>query len=228
MSINLSIPSFYFIHRKMFLKFNLASIALFSVAAAATFSPLPSNAVCVNSNSSNNCVTFDPSSKSGVIFSGYTDSVFVANDRLTDISFTSVGYTTPDPLIIESIQYSFDGINFVSLGSAQISPSPGTTGNLLSSPVLAPGGQIGSNFILKATYPANIGPVPSNPLDAHLEALIKSNNPTGFEPQTQTRDSTALDIPTPVPGPLPLFGAITAFGFSRKLRSKISSSSIAS
>ena len=50
---------------------------------------------------------------------------------------------------------------------------------------------------------------------------VNVDNIPGNEPQHTWATATVLSASTPVPGPLPLFGAGAAFGFSRKLRKRI-------
>ena len=202
--------------------FNTASVALGALATIGTglaFFPGSSQAACVSSSPGNNCAIFTVSSASPATFDGFSDLGFAANPLISEISFLVSGYTSPTPFHFTSVEYSFTGApaSFVSLGTATVAIPPGSTGNLLGGPIAAPGGVVGTDFTVKATLPAGVDPLS---FGNFLEVKVVSNNGTGTLPQSQTRLSVAVpDIQ--VPGPLPILGAATAFGYSRKIRSKI-------
>ena len=204
------------------------STAFATAAAASLLVSAPAKAACVGSATGNNCTTFNPSSPSAVIYSAYVDAGFVANDRLTDISFYATNVTLGLPVTLTNIAYSLDGTNFVSTGLSATSYTitanglPGSGTNLLTAFNLP--GAIGSNFKLQYTIPTIAGFAPTDG-SATIAAYVRNQQSTGPAlPQTQTRDSAAFVAPTSssVPTPLPLIGAGAAFGFSRKLRSRIS------
>jgi len=200
----------------------------FAAAAATLLVNSPAKALCLTSNSANNCTTFNPSSSSSVVYGGYTDGGFTSNDRLTDISFYSTSITAGLPITLTNIAYSLDGTTFVTTGLTATSytitanGAAGSGTNLLNA-FNIPGG-IGSNFKLQFTIPASVGFAPTDG-SATISAYIRNQQASGPAlPQTQTRDSAAYIAPpsSGVPGPLPLMGAAAAFGFSRKLRQRIS------
>jgi hypothetical protein len=208
-------------------KIILAS-AFATATAASIFVASPVKAACTSSNSANNCVTFDPSSASSVVYAGYNDGGFTANDRLTDISFYSNNITSGFDITLTNIAYSLDGTNFITTGLSSTSytlTANGVAGS--GTNLLAPfniGSPIGSNFKLRFEIPAISGFTPTDGTAA-IAAYVRNQKSSGPAlPQTQTRDSAAYIAPTSagVPGPLPLIGAAAAFGFSRKLRRRIS------
>jgi hypothetical protein len=197
---------------------------LLALGALASFTliPAPSQAACMMVSAGNNCATFTTSSPSAAIYNGFTDAQFVANYKITALSIFTSGLTAPNPFPLTGISYSFDGVTFTALPDVAINPTPGTTPNLLPGDVVAPGGVIGPNFTVKVTIPAGVEPVPAGAFD-FFELRLLSNNITDTLPQAQTRLSTpAADVE--VPGPLPILGAAAAFGYSRKLRSRVKQS----
>lgn len=179
---------------------------------------------------SSNCEMFDPTTASNVIYGGYTDSVWVANDRITDISFSSSMITAGFPINLSNISYSIDGgATFITTGLSSTSYSitanglPGSGTNLLTPFTLS--GAIADKFQLKFTIDANPSIAPVDGMSS-VVAYARNQKSVGpsFTPQTQTRESHPYIAPasTAVPGPLPIFGAAAAFSFSRKARKRIS------
>ncbi|MEI7863328.1 MAG: DNA translocase FtsK 4TM domain-containing protein, partial [Planctomycetota bacterium] len=77
-------------------------------------------------------------------------------------------------------------------------------------------------------FPASEGPYFAYDFGSNQANLVywRSGNVNvdgipGNEPQHTWATATVLSASTPAPGPLPLFGAAAAFGFSRKLRKRI-------
>jgi len=80
-----------------------------------------------------------------------------------------------------------------------------------------------SAFVINLPPPVN---VTTNPSHIYASPYLRSetftasmNVPTGY--MTGFSTTTRWAPPPPAPGPLPLLGAGAAFGFSRKLRSRI-------
>ena len=205
----------------MAFKIPTKSLAVLALTIGASWSATPAKSECVTSSVVTNCQEFYPTTTSDAMFFGYTDAQFVANTRLTDISFTVNGYTAPSPFEITNIQYTFDGINFTGLPDATIDPMPGTSNNVIPGTIENGGDPIGPNFQLKATIPNMVSPVDPDTMSFFIEAFVRSDNGSGGTVQDQTRDIYAIQDLRPAPAPLPLFGALTAFGFSRRLRTRI-------
>lgn len=179
---------------------------------------------------SSNCEMFDPTTASNVVYAGYTDSVWITNDRITDIRFSSSNITAGFPINLSNIRYSTDGgATFTTSGLSSTTYSitanglPGSGTNLLTAFNLA--GPIADKFQLAFTIDANPSIAPVDGMSS-IVAFVRNQKSVGpsFTPQTQTRESHPYIAPasTAVPGPLPIFGAAAAFSFSRKARKRIS------
>jgi hypothetical protein len=202
----------------------------FAIASATTlFVSSPARAACLQSNlPSTSCSLFNPTSPTTVTDGGFTDSVWIANDRITDISFTSAGITSGFNITLTGIEYSTNGgTSFTSSGLSSTSytitanGAAGTGTNLLT-PINLPGA-IGTNFQLRYTIPSIPGLTPVDGT-AGIVSFVRNQQITGpsFTPQTQSRTTNAYIPPTvPTPGPLPLLGAGVAFTFSRTARKRI-------
>jgi hypothetical protein len=210
--------------KKLFIAGALAIASASSVALSS-----PAKAACTLDNSpTNNCTTFNPNSASNVVYGNYIDGGWVANDRLTNISFYSTNITAGLPITLTNIAYSLDGTNFITTNLSSTSytitanGAPGSGTNLLTAYNL--GGAIGNTFKLRYDIPAIPGLMPTNGM-ATIAAYAGNEQSSGPPlPQNQTRDSAAYITSTPtsaVPGPLPLIGAAAAFSFSRKARQRI-------
>ena len=200
--------------------------ALATAAASAVLVTSPAQAACTTSVAGNNCALFNPTSPSNAVYSGYTDAGWATNDRLTDISFYSTSVTSGFPITLTDIAYSLDGTNFATTNLTSTSYTiaangvPGSGTNLLTAFNI--GSPIGTSFKLRFTIPSVVGFVPTDG-SGSIGAFVRNQRSTGpVLPQTQTRDSSAFYSPTKTPSPLPLIGAGAAFGFSRKLRRRIS------
>ncbi len=205
-------------------KIILAS-AFATAAAASIFVSSPVKAACLTTSAGNNCATFNGVGNSDVVYNAFTDGVFSTNAKITDISFDLVGITGAFPITLSNLKYSFD--NFATAGTTFNSGSYTATGagigpDILGGIVNAPGGVIGTNFAVSFTIPA--GTYTPTTGTRFLRINVGSNNAADTLPQTQTRSSTPVASPSTAqtPGPLPLVGAAAAFGFSRKLRRRIS------
>ncbi len=209
------------------LKGFLASLAVGAAASAPVFFQTPAQAACLASSGATNCSTFEGSSVSNVENFGYTDTDFIANGEISAITFvTGASFTSPLPLTLTNIAYSFDaGSNWLTtnLGtSVTLTSANVASANLLSASVLAPGGAVGGNFRLRWTIPAGVFS-PTSGAGRSITSSVTSTDTATFTDNTLTRSSSPVPAPpTPsAPGPLPLLGAGAAFGFSRKLRQRI-------
>jgi hypothetical protein len=199
--------------------------ALAAVGTASTLVSSPVKAACISTAAGNNCATFNGSSASTVTYNGFNDATFQANAKITDISFDVVGLTSPDPIALTGLEYSFD--NFATAGTSfnggsYDAPSPSSGPDLLGGFVNAPDGVIGSNFAIKFTIsPGSFAPT-NNPMK-FIRLNVGSYNTAETLFQSQTRSSYPVSDPTTsaAPGPLPRFGAAAAFSFSRKARQRI-------
>jgi hypothetical protein len=205
-------------------KIILAS-AFATATAASIFVSSPVKAACQATSAGNNCATFNGVGNSNVVYNGFTDGVFSANAKITDISFDFVGITGVFPITLSNLMYSFD--NFATAGITFNTGSYTASGagfglDILGGVVNAPGGVIGSNFAVSFTIPA--GTYTPTTGSRFIRMNVGSNNAADTLPQTQTRQSLPVASPSTAqtPGPLPLIGAAAAFGFSRKLRRRIS------
>jgi hypothetical protein len=201
------------------------SLFLGLAAAAATsgsvFFQAPAQAGCLTSSAGTNCLTFNQSSASSVIDRAFTDSDFIANTQLDDIRFYQNGFTGGLPITLTNIAYSIDGganWSTTNLSSTSYTISSTFTDetnstNLLTSSVVA----AQNNIQLRFTIPTTPTLAPAG------RRIVSFLANSGTSPQTQSRTHTLADIPpsVPTPGPLPLLGAGAAFGFSRRLRSRL-------
>ena len=213
----------------------ILGIAAATAASAPVFFQAPAQAACLTTNgSATNCATFDQTTASNVVDGGYTDTVFVANNRTDRIAFYHSGFTSGLPITLTGIFYSLDGGTTWSdsnitgatgsggtytITSAYISGDPalipsGFAGpNLLSGPIL--GSQ--ANVQLKFTIPT--GSLGGSGFS--LTSYIGNSTNGTTTPQTQTRTHILAAPPAATPGPLPLLGAGAAFGLSRRIRTRI-------
>ena len=204
-------------------KIILAS-AFATATAASIFVASPVKAACLTGTAGNNCATFNGVGNSNVVYNAFTDGVFKANTKITDISFDFIGITGVFPITLSNLKYSFDdfataGTTFN--GDTYTATGAGVGSDILGGTVNAPGGVIGDNFAVSFTIPA--GTYTPTTGSRFIRMKVGSDNATDTLPQDQTRLSVPVASPSAaVPGPLPLFGAGAAFGFSRKLRRRIS------
>jgi hypothetical protein len=201
------------------------SLFLGLAAAAATsgsvFFQAPAQAGCLTSSAGTNCLTFNQSSASSAIDRAYTDADFSANTQLDEIRFFQNGFTGGLPITLTNIAYSIDGganWSTTNLSSTSYTISSTFTDdtnstNLLTSSIIA----AQNNIQLRFTIPTTPTLAPAG------RRIISFLANSGTSDQTQTRTHTLADIPpsVPTPGPLPLLGAGAAFGFSRRLRSRL-------
>ena len=205
----------------------LLGVAIGAAASAPIFFQTPAQAACttVGSGIGQNCTVFDPTSSTNLEGFGYTDAAFVQNNVIENIRFgTQDGASdlvfTPTPITITGIAYSIDnGSNWLTGGiNTSISlPSGGLSSNILSGSPINTGPAWGSNFRVRFTVPTL---TTSN--GAQLSVRVTSNGAGSLNTQTRLFTSTVTpSTGTPIPGPLPILGAGTAFGFSRTLRKRI-------
>jgi hypothetical protein len=164
---------------------------------------------------------------------------FLAGDQL-DVSTTSTstaltssrsaGFTgtnsfnytwsrfSPDPSGLYLSQYS-------GIVSSDVTPNPTNTATMTWDPAIGSGPTITSNAITVDFLGAPVNfsnsgsytyPYPS----VRSETFTASMNVSAGQMRNFSASTTWAPIP-PAPGPLPLLGAGAAFGFSRKLRSRI-------
>ena len=195
-------------------------------AAAATsgtiFFQAPAQAGCLSTSAGTNCLTFNQSSPSLAIDRAYTDADFISNTRLDDIRFYQNGFTSGLPITLTDIAYSLNnGTTWLTtnLSSTSYTIAPGFTDetnstNLLTSPVVGAQNMVQLRFTIPTTPTLA-------PAGKRIVSFLANS---GTSPQTQTRTHTLNDDTPPsaaTPGPLPLLGAGAAFGFSRRLRSRL-------
>jgi len=205
------------------------SIAGFVVAAAASsafvIGAAPSKAACLSSSAVTTCATFTPPSGfQGVVDSAYTDTQFVANNRLDEIKFFhNGGFTAGLPIVLTDIQY-FNGTDWTTSGLST------TTYNISAGSVLAATNLLTTSqtfnqslFQLRYTIAANSSL--TGVTGAAFESYAR-NSDSGATQQSQTRTHELVTStpPTTAPSPLPIFGASAAFGFSRSMRRRIAQS----
>ena len=208
------------------------SIAGLVVAAAASsafaLGAPPAKAACTGSSGTETtCNKFDPSSSTTIELLGYGDAGFAASTGVRSIVFGSnnigagVWNFSPSPITISNIEYSFDNGSSWSTTNINTSvtlASNSTSGNIVTADLPgATSSTIGSNkFRLKFTVP---GVTTSN--NGFLYTLASAYG-NGVQQQTRFTEAEAITSPaTGTPGPLPLIGAGMAFGFSRRLRSRV-------
>jgi len=204
------------------------SIAGFVVAAAASsafvIGAAPSKAACLTSSAVTTCATFTPPSGfQGVVDSAYTDTQFVANNRLDEIKFThNGGFTAGLPIILNDIEY-FNGTTWTTAGLSATTYSITSSSALLATNLLTSSQTFTqSAFQLRYTIAAN--PSLTGITGAAFESYALNSN-SGSTEQSQTRTHTLVATPpTTAPSPLPIFGASAAFGFSRSMRRRIAQS----
>jgi len=205
------------------------SIAGFVVTAAASsafvIGAAPSKAACLSTSSVTTCATFDNtgSSVQGVVDSAYTDTQFVANNRLDEIKFTqNGGFTGGLPIVLTDIEY-FNGTSWTTTGLSATTYNVSATTALGAINLLTTSQTFNQSlFELRYTIAAN--PSLTGVTGAAFESYARNSN-TGATQQSQTRTHELVTStpPTTAPSPLPIFGASAAFGFSRRLRKQIKS-----
>lgn len=200
------------------------SFLLGIAAAAATSAPVffqaPAQAACIPDNST--CTTFDPSSASSPDqvsgFSGsYTNATPLTRVR---VIFQTTG-TFSTPFTISGIKLFGAGLNPAGETLADVS----FTGSPTSSAFITGLNLTSQNFNtskISFTIPSGIATAGSG---ATLTALINYQNeadPTLYANTSATPFTTTVkQDTTETPSPLPLLGAGAAFGFSRRLRSRV-------
>jgi hypothetical protein len=217
-------------------------VAAAAASSALTFGIAPAQAACVTAGpeTSQNCVTFDSAATTTTLTAfGFADAGWIDGTALTNLRFsansTVLGSTddwtfTPDPITISNIEYSFDwtgdagttswtqtGLTStsVTLASGGTSVNAITGTNSLGS--IAKGSAFGSTFAVRFTVPTT---TTSNNGQLGLR-VGNSGAPAGNQTQTRLYNATSSTPATGTPGPLPLLGAGAAFGFSRRLRSRV-------
>jgi len=208
------------------------SIAGFVAAAAASsafaIGAAPSKAACLSSSSVTTCATFDNtgSALQQVVDSAYTDTQFVANNRLDVIKFIqNGGFTAGIPIVLNDIQY-FNGTTWTTAGLSATTYNVTASSALFATDLLTTSQAFNQSlFRLRYTIAAN--PSLTGVTGAAFESYVL-NSSAGATQQSQTRiHELVATPPTPptaaTPSPLPIFGASAAFGFSRRLRKQIKS-----
>jgi len=203
------------------------SIAGFVVAAAASsafvIGAAPSKAACLSSSSVTTCATFTPPSAfQGVVDKAYTDTQFVANNRLDEIKFTQNGGFTGLPIVLTDIEY-FNGTSWTTSGLSDTTYNVSAVSALGAINLLTTSQTFDqSKFELRYTIAAN--PSLTGIAGAAFESYAR-NSANGATQQSQTRTHELVTTPpTTAPSPLPIFGASAAFGFSRSMRRRIAQS----
>lgn len=210
------------------------SIAGLVVAAAASstivFSIAPVRAACLPSDPSATCATFDPSSASNILErSGFTGSYTNATP-LTQVRvlFQATG-TFSLPFDITNITLFGDGLSPTGQALSNVSiTSTGLSGNQGGISAFITGLNLNSqnftNSKISFTIPSGVASAGSG---ATLTAFINyqnNTNPTLFANTSGNNFTTTVTSgpPVPTPGPISILGAGAAFGFTRRLRRRIS------
>jgi len=210
-------------------KFSIAGLVVAAAASSSiALSVAPAKAACTGSSTTETtCDRFDPSSSTTIELLGYGDAGFAASTGVRSIVFGSndtdagVWNFSPSPITISNIEYSFD--NGSSWSTTNINTSVTLASNSYSANIVTanlPGSTsstIGANkFRLKFTVP---GVTTSNNGFLYTRVSAYGN---GIQQQTRFTEADAITpTATGTPGPLPLIGAGMAFGFSRRLRSRV-------
>ena len=223
------------------------SIAGLVVAAAASsafaFGAAPARAACVTAGpqTAQNCLTFDSAATTTTLTAfGFADAGWVDGTSLSNLLFsansTVLGSTddwtfAPDPITISNIEYSFGWTGNAAttpwtqtgLTSTSVTlPSTGTSVNAItgdnSNGSIVKGSAFGTTFAVRFTVPTTTS---SN--NGQIGVRVGNTGaPAGNQSQTRLYNATTSSPPaTGTPGPLPLIGAGAAFGFSRRLRSRV-------
>ena len=210
------------------------SIAGLVVAAAASsafaFGAAPAKAACVTAGSgtTQDCIAFNSTSPTTVTTFGYNDAGFLGSTSLTSLAFfsgiippTPAWTFSPSPITISNIEYSLNGgASYTSTGLNATSVSLASnfaSADLITTPFsVSP--ILTDQFRLRFQIPGGV--TTSNA--GWLKVQIAANDPVdGPQVQTRSIQATAYSPSSGVPGPLPLMGAAAAFGFSRRLRSRV-------
>jgi hypothetical protein len=209
---------------------------LFGAAAVGAVALMPApeaKAACLPTDPSNTCTTFDPTTPSNPTgVTGFDGSLTVATGQqlnrfrvnfyiagyvgagfdITNIAVTGNGITTSLSVPFVSVAANGLGSPFVSsYVNLNTSLTTGSTLNFAQSSIsftIPAGLNQGSSITAELFYAstAETGGVPANSI-------------------TSGNDFTTTAASAPVPAPLPLLGAGAAFGFSRKIRRRISRAS---
>lgn len=213
-----------------------AALAGTAALGAAVLMPAPeAKAACLESTGTlgspgyNPCATFNPGTTSVVTdyqdFSGSfgTPTALSPAVQFAQVSFQVSNLSTP---------FSFDSIT---LSGPGLIPSPLSFGSVniasatsfFSSSIISLGSSLSSgnfgDYKLSFSIPGGVVP-DGSVIDLDLAFCSASNCTAGAGKQfvSSTRFGA---LTAEVPGPLPLMGAGVAFGFSRKLRRRISTTS---
>jgi hypothetical protein len=158
-----------------------------------------------------------------VVDSAYTDTQFVANNRLDVIKFTqNGGFTAGIPIVLNDIQY-FNGTTWTTAGLSATTYNATASSALFATDLLTTSQAFNQSlFQLRYTIAAN--PSLTGVTGASFESYVLNSN-AGATQQSQTRTHELVATPPTAanPSPLPIFGASAAFGFSRRLRKQIKS-----
>lgn len=225
-------------------KFSIAGLVVAAAASSAfAFGAAPARAACVTAGPqiSQNCLTFDSAATSTTLTAfGFSDLGWIDGTSLTNLRFsansTVLGSTddwtfTPDPITISNIEYSFGwtgnagtttwtqiGLKSKSVSLASGSTSVNAITGTNSAGSIAKGSAFGNTFAVRFTVPTTTS---SN--NGQIGVRVGNTGaPAGNQTQTRLYTATTSSPPaTGTPGPLPLIGAGAAFGFSRRLRSRV-------
>jgi hypothetical protein len=196
----------------------LAPQAATAATQSATFSPI--------------LIVDAASSSTGFTFSGFTGPV---SGVTTTINLTKCD----DPINSSTGACEGTGTSFNNEIQLQLQSPTGTIVSLV--PFDALGGQtpgdtvtwtfadsassvVSGNLLVSGTY------LPSSPLSAFIGESgngiwnLLFEDDAGGDPLSINSWSLTVNAPLPVPGPLPVLGAASAFGISRRLRGRIASS----
>jgi hypothetical protein len=213
-------------------KLSIAGLVVASAASSAfAFGAAPAKAACLPSNPSATCSTFNPSTASNVVdYAGFTGSLTpplsspLAQARV-QFSFTGTWNTSFN---ISGISLKGDGItSSLSFSGITVSSSPSgfssntTAWTNLTTAIAST--NFATNPVSKLSFTIPAGAATSG---ATISARIQYQDVA--ETQLLTSGGNLLTTATSggagVPGPLPLFGAGAAFGFSRSMRRRIAQS----
>ena len=173
---------------------------------------------------------FRLNSFAGGFISGDQLNVNTTSTTTALASSRSAGYTGTNTLNYTFFRYSPDpsGLHlsqYSGIVSSDITPNPANTATMTWDPAFSSGPTITSNALTLDILgtPTNLSssgthtyPYPT----LRSETFTASMNVSAGQMRNFSASTTWAPLP-PAPGPLPLLGAGAAFGFSRKLRSRI-------
>ncbi len=198
-----------------------AGMAALAAGASVLLVAPEAKAVCVTANPP--CSVFDPSSTTNATFaySGVTTTTGAPYDKVR-VGFRLSSATTGLPLSIGGITLAgdgitgtqaFPGVTVAANGNPITFTSPFSITSALNTIDFG-------NSILNFSFPAGLS------YPTALTAFVQYGNGTFDSANGDDVISRSLTTTT-VPGPLPILGAASAFGFSRSMRRRIKRAKVA-